>query len=307
MKGPSNRIVLVVSAIAAVSLGIAVVLFFTTTTNLFGQPGGRLSVEQRRSFPLEGIAEINVRSSSTDVVIGKTQGGTVDLYLHGTVRSSRPGAAPELLAERSGRSLMISTDRRNVVVLGFFSSNLVLEIGVPEQYAGALVVHTSSGDVDITGQDLSALSVETSSGDMRLSSLQASTLSMKSSSGDQTVNGLGAGLAEFGSSSGDILVENLQGGARAESSSGSITLRFREFSSDVEVQSSSGDVELYLTGSAQFRLEARSSSGDIDCAFPLTLSGASSEIRRNRMVATVGEGTHRVVVQTSSGDITIAP
>jgi lia operon protein LiaG len=307
MKGPSNRVVLVISAVAAVSLGVAAVLFFTTTANLFGQSGAGITVEKRRTFPLEGITEINVRTSSTEVLIRQIRGDTVELYLHGTVRTGRTDAEPELAAERSGGSLMISTDRTKAVVFGYFASNMVLEIGVPERYAGDLTVHTSSGDVEISDQNLSALFVETSSGDMRLSSIQAAELSTHSSSGDQTANGLRSGRAQFRSSSGDILAGNLQGGARAESSSGSITLRFRDFSSDVEVHSSSGDVELYLTGSAQFRLEARSSSGDIDCAFPVTLSGAGSEMRRHRMTATVGEGTHRVSVKTSSGDITIAP
>jgi lia operon protein LiaG len=161
--------------------------------------------------------------------------------------------------------------------------------------------------VEISDQILSDLSVQTSSGDMRLNAVQASTIAMESSSGDHTAEGLNAGQATITSSSGEIRVRDLQGSVKAESSSGDITLRYREFTSDLEVRSSSGDVELFLTEAAEFRVEARASSGDIDCAFPVTLNGADSEARRNHLFGAVGEGTHRVVVRTSSGDITIRP
>jgi lia operon protein LiaG len=161
--------------------------------------------------------------------------------------------------------------------------------------------------VEINNQILSELSVETSSGDMRFSSVQAATIAMESSSGDQTVEGMRAEHSTLTSSSGEIRGRDLQGGIKAESSSGDITLRYSEFMADLEVRSSSGDVRLYLTDSAQFQVEARASSGDIDCAFPVTLSGTDSQASRNRLFGTVGEGTNQVVIRTSSGDITIRP
>jgi lia operon protein LiaG len=102
-------------------------------------------------------------------------------------------------------------------------------------------------------------------------------------------------------------VGDLQGGAKVKSSSGEITIRYFEFNADMEVRSSSGDVKLYLTEAAQFRLEAKASSGDIHCEFPVSLAGANSEMIRNKVVGMVGDGIHQVAVQTSSGDITIRP
>jgi lia operon protein LiaG len=214
-----------------------------------------------------------------------------------------------LVAELFGDTLDITTERKKGqhFVLGFYSDDLVLEIGVPEQYRSRLVVRTSSGDVEMNDQILSTLSVHTSSGDMQLSSIQAATVSLESSSGDQEAESIQAENSELTSTSGDVRVGDLQGGAKVKSSSGEITLSYLEFNADLGVRSSSGDVKLFLTEAAQFRLEARASSGDISCEYPVTLAGASSEMSRNKVIGTVGDGTHQVVVQTSSGDIAIRP
>jgi lia operon protein LiaG len=309
MNDTLKKIVWITAAVAVVSLGIAAVLFFTTGMGGPWEPGKGIIVDEQRSFPSSGIGELEVRTSSTDVLVGTSEGNTVDVRLTGTVYTGQADAVPALAAEQSGEVLEISTERKDGRrwVLGFFSSDLIVEIKVPDQYRGALIVHTSSGDVEISDQILSELSVETSSGTIQLHSIEAATAALDSSSGDQTVEGINAGHSQMSSSSGEIRVRDLHGGTKAESSSGDITLRYGEFDSDLEVHSSSGDVELFLTEAAEFRVEALTSSGDIDCAFPVTLSGAESEMRRNRLFGTVGEGTHRVVVRTSSGDISIRP
>jgi lia operon protein LiaG len=309
MNNTLKTIVWITAVVAIVSLGIAAVLFFATGMGGPWVSGKGFTIDERRSIALSGIADINVRTSSTDVHLTASDGDAVEIWLHGTVYTGEPDAVPALAAEHSGNVLEILLKRKDgrKWVLGFFSSDLIAEIRVPQQYRGTLVVDTSSGDVEISNQVLSELSVETSSGDVRLSSVQAATIAMDSSSGDQTVEGMKAEQSKLTSSSGEIRVKDLQGGAKAESSSGDITLRYSEFNADLEVRSSSGDVELYLTESAEFRVEAKASSGDIDCAFPVTLNEADSESSRNRLFATVGEGTHQVVVQTSSGDITIRP
>lgn len=309
MNNTLKTIVWITAAIAVVSLGIAAVLFFATGTGRPWEPGNGITVDEQRSLGLSGIEDIEVRTSSTNVYIAASEGSTIEARLHGTVYTGQADAIPVLAAEQSGEVLEISTERKDGRrwVVGFVSSDLILEIRVPKQYRGALIVDTSSGDVEINGQILSELSVETSSGDMRLSSIQATTIAMESSSGDQRVEGMKAERSEYTSSSGEIRVKDLQGGARAESSSGNITLRFGAFTSDLEARSSSGDVELYLTETAEFQVEARASSGDIDCAFPVTLDREDSEMQRNRLYGTVGNGTHRVAVRTSSGDISIRP
>lgn len=309
MNHTLKKIVLITAAVAVVSLGIAAILFFTTSMNRAWEPNGGITVDEQESFSPEGINEINVQTSSIDVSIGKAEASSIEMFLHGTVHSSRSQAIPKLTIELSGDTLEITTEWKNGqhFVLGFYSDDVVLEIRVPEQYRNRLVVRTSSGDVDIIDQNLSELSVDTSSGDIQLRSIQAATISLESSSGDQASEGIQAENSELISTSGDVRVEDLQGGAKVKSSSGEITIRYFEFNADMEVRSSSGDVKLYLTEAAQFRLQAKASSGDIRCEFPVSLAGAGGEMSRSKVVGMVGDGIHQVAVQTSSGDITIRP
>jgi lia operon protein LiaG len=309
MNNTLKTVVWIAIAIAVVSLGIAVVLFFATDMRGPWEGGKGMPVDEQRAFDVSGIGKLAVGTSSTDVYIAASQGNRIEVRLHGTVYTSQSEAVPVLAAVRSGEVLEITTERKDGRrwVVGFYSSDLILEIHVPKQYRGSLSVQTSSADVQINDQILSELLVKTSSGSMQLHSVQADTVVMESSSGDQRVEGMIAESSEMTSSSGEIRVTDLEGDARAESSSGDITLRYAAFNADLEARSSSGDVELSLTRTAEFRLEAKSSSGDIDCSFPITLSEADSEMSSNRLFGRVGEGSYRVVVRTSSGDITIRP
>jgi len=225
MNNTLKKIVLITAVVAVVSLGAAAILFFTTSMNRAWELRGGITVDERETFEPAGITEINVRTSSTDVFIGNAEGSSIEVHLHGTVHTSRSEAIPTLTAEQTGDLLEITAERENgkhFVFFGFYSDDLVLEIGVPKQYRNRLVVRTSSGDVDIIDQNLSDLSVDTSSGDMQLRSIQAATVSMESSSGDQEAENLQAEYSELTSTSGDLRVGGLKGGAKVKSSSGKI-------------------------------------------------------------------------------------
>jgi lia operon protein LiaG len=309
MNNTLKKIVLISAAVAAVSLGIAAVLFFTTGMFSSGRREGGLAVDESDTFSPAGIEEINLSTSSTDVLVGGSTGNSIEVRLHGTVHTTHPEAIPRLSALRRHEILEIATERKEGLkyTIGFYSDDLVLELGLPEVYRERLVVRTSSGDVKITDHKLSGLSVATSSGDIELRSIRTSSLKKESSSGDLVAEDLDADYSELISSSGDTQVQGLRGSARVKTSSGKIVLRYSEFDGDLEVRSSSGDVTLSLTEAAQFRLQARASSGDVTCHFPITVSGPASQMSRNTLVGVVKKGTHSVAVDSSSGDITIEP
>jgi len=313
MNGTKNNrlrnIILITAAVAVVSLGIATALFFAADVGGEWGPRPGLDVNESRSFPIDQLDKIEVRTSSVDVLVVQSKTNSVDIHLHGTVYTGRSESIPTLAAESTGRVLKIETERKDgrTFFLGFYSDNLVLEIAVPAGYEKALNVHTGSGDVQISDQILSELSVETGSGEIQIELVEADNVTLDSSSGDQRLDHVAAAQSSITSGSGEIRAQELEGGARVKSSSGDITLRYRDFDADLEVHSGSGEVKLYLTHEAQFRLEAKASSGDIACTFPITLAGADSEMRRNRVMGVVGQGTHRVSVQTASGDIDIQP
>ncbi len=311
MNEKLKKIVIITAAVAVASLAIATILFFTIDNRRgwdWTEPGG-IEVKESESFSLQGLAEINVQTSSTDVLIIESAGNSLELLLHGSVFTGRKEAIPHLAAVQRDDVLEVTTQQEDgkKFVVGFFSSDLVLELRVPAAYRERIVVRTSSGDVTISDQVLSELSVDTSSGDIELSSLRASTLTAETSSGDQFLENLELEHSQLTSTSGRIRAEAFRGAAEAKSSSGDITLSYEAFNGDLEIRTSSGDVRLFLTDEADFRLQAKASSGDIQCDFPVTLAGADSEMSRNTLTGLIGEGTHQVMVTTSSGDITIKP
>ncbi len=147
--------------------------------------------------------------------------------------------------------------------------------------------HFSSGDCFLDGFDGDSLSVRTSSGDVRASGVRARLARTQTSSGNVRLRR--ADLEEFrgDASSGDLLVE-------AEGN------RLKVF----DVETSSGDVVLRLPAEASFEAAADQSSGDMKVAF----SDGTETRRHHKLVAyTRGTGGTRVRVDTSSGDLVIAP
>jgi hypothetical protein len=145
----------------------------------------------------------------------------------------------------------------------------------------------SSGDCVLDGFDGDTLTLDTSSGDIRVHGAKAARIAVETSSGDASFRS--ADIEEFQghSSSGDFLLEQT-------------TERLK----NVRVHTSSGDVQLRLPREASFEADADQSSGDMSVGF----HDGSSTMRRHKLVGFQrGEGGAQIRVETSSGDLTIAP
>ena len=103
--------------------------------------------------------------------------------------------------------------------------------------------------------------------------------------------------------SGDIRIKGFEGDIALKITSGKTAIDYASFDNTVQISSISGDVRLGLPQTAEFRLNARSTSGDIDCDFPITMTDSSGS--RRSIEGTVGSGTNTVIIKTVSGDIDI--
>jgi hypothetical protein len=181
-------------------------------------------------------------------------------------------------------------------------------------------LNVSSGSGDITAQQINEeTTIHTSSGDIVLSAIGAA-VQLTTGSGDLTLNDV-HGEIRAHTGSGDIQVSQPGGDVTVDTGSGDVTiskmaadLRVRTSSGDVtidgqpaeanfwEAHTGSGDVELRLGANPSFRLDARSSSGDIQTSVPLVIEGTES---KHELRAKAGDGRARIDVQTSSGGITL--
>jgi len=182
---------------------------------------------------------------------------------------------------------------------------------------GSLKIVEPKGDVSASSTNGSIL-IEAPSGRVVAVSIN----------GDVKVFG-GAGRVEVRSISSDVVVEGARGSVRASTVSGTIRLNNID-GADVDVNtvsgdvifrgslqrngsyifgSHSGDVTLTLPANSSFTISLSTFSGDIDTAFPLTITpGPQGNMGRRlgrRIEATHGDGGARIEVKSFSGTITL--
>lgn len=163
---------------------------------------------------------------------------------------------------------------------------------------GAVAANTGSGSIAVTGA--ASLNARTGSGSIRASAV-AGAATASSGSGSVEVAQSGKGDIDVSSSSGDVVVTGVNGAARVSASSGSIEVEGRP-AGPWDVHSSSGGVTLRIPADAQFDLDARVSSGRIETAHPLTMTGT---IDRQHLQGKIRGGGPLVNVRTASGGIRI--
>ena len=163
---------------------------------------------------------------------------------------------------------------------------------------GAVSASTGSGGIEVSGA--ASLNARAGSGSIKASAVGGP---VKASTGSGSVHVAQAGKGEVvvSSSSGEVQVTGVDGPATVSASSGSIVVEGRP-SSAWNVHSSSGGITLRVPPDAAFDLDARVSSGGIDSAHPITMSGT---IDKHHLQGKVRGGGALVEVHSSSGGIRI--
>jgi DUF4097 and DUF4098 domain-containing protein YvlB len=269
--------------------------------------GNRFDVDQRKSLPLDGVQRIEVEVVSSDVTVTESADGSVSARLHGTVSSNRGIAEPQLVAEDRGSTVSIRVDHRNVnVLMGWYRSDLKLEVAIPKGYRGALFVHGVSADIALPpGQTFTDLEAITVSGDIALGAFTADSFRSSTVSGDLEAPAAKAKSADLGSTSGTIEAGGLTGDLSARTISGDLRLAWTSFSGSIDVTTTSGDVMLGIPAGSGFSLDAGSTSGRITSDHPVTVRGSATGPGRHSLTGDVGSGKGSVRVRTVSGGIRI--
>ncbi|MCK4517104.1 MAG: DUF4097 family beta strand repeat protein [Spirochaetaceae bacterium] len=264
-----TRFVAITAIVAVVALGIAAALLLTTGAY---KAESITVVDEASSFSPANISGIDVETSGTDIRVTPSATGQIEIRLSGEVRATNPAAIPTLVLETVDGVLEARMERNDgrKFCIGFVSESLVLEIAVPDRVLEPIILRSSSGDITVRELILESVEIWTSSGAIDLRSIQS-----------------------------------LAGPSMIRSSSGDIDLEIANLAGDLRLNSSSGDITVHLPENAAFELGADTSSGDIDVEFPMTISGSLTISNRDEISGTVGAGTHRLSVDTSSGDIQI--
>jgi lia operon protein LiaG len=301
-----KKIVVITAIIAAVAITAAAVIGLTTGIyRIKDGKWGIIAIDEENSFSTRGIDMIDLHTVSADIRTHDTASEKIEVHLTGATRARQQENIPYLSAGQKDSVLDIHIERRRKISAGFHENHLVLDIGIPRGYQNRLTVKTVSGDVTLTGHNYAGLALTTTSGDMELKQIQSGLFRMKTTSGTFIAEKLVTERSELSSVSGDIYITSFLGEAGIKTTSGDITLDFINFFSPVNIKSTSGDVSLTLPESSGFHLDARSTSGDITCGFPIQLSGADTGSDRRTIRGNVGSASNKITVRTVSGEIEI--
>lgn len=237
-------------------------------------------INEEKSFSGEGINKIQVDMGTQNVhYIEIEDGKNIKINLHGKAMQEI-----NIVSEINNKTIFVKTQRKLKVPL---YEDVVLDIYIPKEYAKDISIDTSSssGNVKMDSFDLANFTFNTYSGGLKIEKLSAEKINVNTSSGG--VNIMNTSAKEL-----DI-----------KGHSGSVKVAYEEFENqNVNIETSSGSIALGLPSAAEFYINAKVSSGKIDCDFPINLSEDSN---KKNIDGQVGSKNNKVTLQASSGSIDI--
>ncbi len=249
------------------------------------------------------------------VITDKTD--MIELDITGVNTTIIPENRKEMKAELKGKgevNIDQKGDRVTVSVKGkwfdwfSFTNKRHLTVFIPEDYDRNMSIEIGSGNLNFSGKSqnrpmkLDELAVELGSGNMVLKNIEAQKFQHEGTSGNVKVDSLTAKSGSFDITSGNLDVIHYTGAIKAELSSGNFDLQMDQLNDSVDIEVSSGKVDLDLPKQADFTLNGRVSSGNITSNFPLTNQSSNNHKNIN---GKHGSGKHQVNLEVSSGSITI--
>jgi len=164
---------------------------------------------------------------------------------------------------------------------------------------GDVRASTGSGSIELRSVQ-GNLRASTGSGAIRGTAV-AGMVNASTGSGSITISKSGSGDVEVTTGSGGIEVSGVRGTLRARTGSGSIRAEGQP-TGEWNVHTASGSITVRLPAEFAFDVNARSSSGRIDSAHPVTMIGT---LERRELRGKVRGGGPLLALSTSSGSIRI--
>ena len=242
----------------------------------------------------EEITRVDIDWSSGKVTVSENEGNTVsvtetcseELSDSKKVHTWLEGSVLHIRFSASGETFYGSTPEKKLSVKlpkglkldAFDYSGSSAEASFENITAGAVRADSSSGDLRFTSCTADSFKAETSSGKITISAEDAGEIVTETSSGDQNIKAAKANRFS------------------AEASSGGVEARLGAMPSELKIDTSSGDLELYLPKDADFKGTIETSSGEIKSELAMSNDGSSYAC---------GAGTNSLSIKTSSGDISV--
>lgn len=293
---------------------IAIVIGVIIIIGILGLEGLNMmrEINEQKSVSMDEIDSIQVDMTSVGVNFIRTEASNqVKVNFHGKAMQEI-----KLVSETSNKTLFVTIQRKHKNLPLY--EEVVLDVYIPKEYTKDLSIKMLSGDVKMDTFDLANFTFETSSGKLEAEKIKAEKISITSSSGNINIKSIGtkdfkmvgkssaisideciAKKAGVETSSGNITLKNGSGSFDLKSSSGKVSVAYKEFADqNVNIVTTSGSVTLELPNTAEFLIDAKTSSGGLKSDFPISVAG-------KKMEGQIGTKNNKISLQTSSGAINI--
>lgn len=283
---------------------------------IFGFGASYKPVSEEKSFAMKEIHEIQVTISSAPVHIIRTKAGSeLKFHYHGKAMQEL-----KLEAERNQQTVVVGVKRKYETLP--IPEDMFLDIYIPEDYGKNLSLKTSSGKVKMDSLELENFTLNTSSGGLEAEQLNAQKTSITTSSGELSIKkidtkelelkGSSSAInvdecivknAEMALTSGSITLKNSSGNFDFNGTAGSVLISYKKFENqNVSIATTTGSVTLELPGSAEFMVEAKTTTGNIQSDFAIPSAG---NIDKKQVVGQIGTKNNKVSLKTTTGSIHI--
>ncbi len=222
---------------------------------------------QKQLLDFTGVRKLIIKSIDSDVQVSVSKTG--EFYVTGPEK--------DLLVDKRNEILEISTRGRFIIPMLNYDSTPI-SVLVPANL-GEIFVNTVSGDLKLDALRANKISIKTTSGDIVFAAGVSDFCEIRSISGDTSLSQPNIKRLVITSISGDIVIKEILCGDQ-----------------DWIISSVSGDVELDTAGIPSMRLTFRTAGGDFTSNVGYTREGKEYVI---------GDGRMKLVVSTTSGDLTI--
>jgi len=222
-----------------------------------------------------------------------------------SVRSSGSGieAWADLRVEvPDGRGLEVNLAAGETSASGV-SGDLVLDAGTGavtvSGHRGALDVDTGSGRIDVRDVE-GEVRVDTGSGSVDITNVRGPRIRVDTGSGSVDGSLITTDVLGVDTGSGRITLRQVTApDVSVDTGSGSIEIDLTVDVETLDVDSGSGSVTLRVPADLGAELEVETGSGGIDVDFPVELR----VMRRNELLARIGDGRGRIRIDTGSGEV----
>ncbi|MGL5313665.1 MAG: DUF4097 family beta strand repeat-containing protein [Peptostreptococcaceae bacterium] len=260
----------------------------------------KLTEEDKYNASLENVKTIKLETTVDDIII--EEGNEKDIQIIEKSNYKLDENEKLKISNNDDTLEIVRNDKK--IIASKININRRLEIYLPKDYNGTLLLDNNVGDIKINCDlKLDKLSISQDVGDLKLSSnIECTNFNSKNNVGDTKIENLVCEEYSIKTSTGDIDINGIAGFGKIDGKIGNVDCTLNKISGDISITATTGDVDILVSGSESFILDSKSNVGDIETNINLD----NCKTSQKSLSGSYGkDATYNMIVETNVGDIKI--